>query len=64
VQTRFRGVNQPPQLRGAQGKTIEFSHTVSPYELMLYFTDGTYVLVKMPTFYNDDYQLQFEYVEE
>lgn len=61
---RRYGVSQPAELRGAMGKTVEFFHTVSPYELMLYFTDGTYVLVKMPTLYNDDYQLQLEYVED
>jgi hypothetical protein len=57
---RLTGVNMPPQLRGVMGKTIEFTHVVYPQVegmLMIYFTDGTYMLVK------GDY-LEYEYVEE
>ena len=59
---RLTGVNMPASARGARGKTIEFVHLVNDDVAMLYFTDGTYLVVKQ----NHGYQgrLEFEYVEE
>lgn len=57
---RLMGVNMPPELRGVMRKTIEFTHIVHPGvegTLMIYFTDGTYMLVKGD-------HLEYEYVEE
>lgn len=54
---RLSGVNMPPELRGVMGKSIEFTHIVYPGTLMIYFTDGTYMLIK------GNY-LKYEYVEE
>ncbi len=51
------GVIMPSELRGVMGKSIEFTHLVSPYKLMVYFTDGTYMLVEGD-------RLEYEYVEE
>jgi hypothetical protein len=56
----------PITAHGACGKSIEFIHMVYDDLAMLYFTDGTYLLIK----YDHGYQgkapdgLQFEYVEE
>ena len=58
MQHRLRGVSQPAELRGAAGKTIEFTHLVTQDQLMIYFTDGTYLLV------SGTYGLGYEYVED
>lgn len=62
---RLENVNQPPELRGVQGKTIEFTHRVSPDDLMIYFTDGTYMSIgHAVTRWGYGAELVFEYVEE
>lgn len=43
---RLESVNQPKHLRGAMGRTIEFIHMISPNNMMIYFTDATYMLVQ------------------
>lgn len=59
---RLTGVHMPPEIRQACGKSIEFVHLVNDDLAMLYFTDGTYLLIKQ----NHGYQarLEFEYVDE
>ena len=58
----LRGIKQPKELRAARGKSIEFFHQIHDTELMIYFTDGTYVIVSHVGGYQDHFK--YEYVEE
>jgi len=64
MQDRLQGVNQPPQLQGAQAKTVEFTHLVDSQTLWIYFTDGTYLTIGMPSLYDEGYVLKYDYVED
>lgn len=59
------GANQPPELDGVVGKTIEFTHRVGPDDLMIFFTDGTYMNIGHAVIrWGSGAELTFEYVEE
>ena len=59
---RLTSVNMPPSANKARGRSIEFVHLVNDGLAMLYFTDGTYLLVKQNCGYQG--RLEFEYVDE
>jgi hypothetical protein len=56
------GFYSPKEAAGARGKTVSFIHMINDDEAMIYFTDGTYLLVNQSHGYQA--RLKFEYVEE